>query len=87
MHPTTATIHILNEARHEITSLRRRNEILSAKVEVMDLFACVLHTQPASREQGMSIDIAWQLEQEAARLTAMEMAQPAPAQSTEAREF
>ncbi len=62
------TIQILNEAKHEITSLRRQNEILRAKVEVMDLFACVLHTQPASREQGMSVDIAWQLEKEAARL-------------------
>jgi len=62
------TIQILNEAKHEITSLRRQNEILRAKVEVMDLFACVLHTQPAQHVQGMCVDIAWQLEKEAARL-------------------
>lgn len=65
---TNPTISILNEAKHEINSLRRRNEILSAKVEVMELFACVLHTQPATREQPMCVDIAWQLEQEASRL-------------------
>lgn len=62
------TIQILTEATHEIRSLRHQNEILRAKVEVMDLFACVLHTQPAQHVQGMSPDIAWQLEQEAARL-------------------
>ena len=71
------TIQILNEAKHEITSLRRQNEILRAKVEVMDLFACVLHTQPAMREQGMTVDIAWQLEKEAARLEEADKPQPA----------
>jgi sulfate adenylyltransferase subunit 1 (EFTu-like GTPase family) len=62
------TIELLNDAKHEILSLRRQNEILRAKVEVMDLFACVLHTQPAQREQGMAIDVAWQLDKEIDRL-------------------
>lgn len=39
----------LRECEHEIISLRRHNEILSAKVEVMDLFAQVLNTEPAKR--------------------------------------
>lgn len=62
------TIQILIEAKHEITTLRRQNEILRAKVEVMDLFACVLHTQPATREQAMCVDIVYELEKESKRL-------------------
>ena len=54
--------NLLNEAQHEILRLRRENEILQAKAEVMDLFACVLHTSPASRNQGMSPDVAWKLQ-------------------------
>ncbi len=59
---------VLGAARHEIIALRRRNEILSAKVEVMDLFACVLHTMPSQRTQGMEVDVAWQLEKEQAAI-------------------
>lgn len=50
---------LLIEAASEITNLRRRNEILSAKVEMIDLFACVLHTRPAAHEGGMSPDVVW----------------------------
>ncbi len=46
----------------EIRRLRRENELLSAKVEVMDLFACVLHTKPASNTQGYGEDVAWHLQ-------------------------
>lgn len=56
---------LLRNAAHEIRDLRRRNEVLSAKVEMIDLFACVLHTQAALRPQGMSPDIAWALEKKA----------------------
>lgn len=35
---------LLNDARHEILNLRRENEILRAKQEMIDLFACVLNT-------------------------------------------
>lgn len=52
----------LLQAVSEIRELRRRNEILTAKVEVMDLFALVLHTSPAFRGMGMSEDIAWKIE-------------------------
>jgi len=54
--------HILNEARHEIIALRRRNEILGAKVEVFESMMCLLHTRPAEHNQPMSPDIAWQIE-------------------------
>ena len=40
---------LLNNAVYEIHDLRRRNELLGAKVEMIDLFACVLHTQAALR--------------------------------------
>ena len=53
---------LLANARQEILTLRRENEILRAKVEVMDLFACVLHTTPASRNQGAAPDVAWALQ-------------------------
>jgi len=78
MHPIAA---VMNEARHEIIRLRRANELLQAKVDVMDLFACVLHTTPAYQGQGMSIDIAWQLQQEIERLEKQEPVSPeGPAQ-------
>lgn len=67
---------VLLGAQQEIISLRRQNELLRAKVEVMDLFACVLHTTAASRSEGMSIDIAWQLGKELEKLKA---ATPNPA--------
>lgn len=49
---------LLNGAMFEIHDLRRRNEILSAKVEMIDLFACVLHTRPAEHNQGAAPDVA-----------------------------
>lgn len=52
----------ITEATHEIQLLRRRNEILSAKVEMIDLFACVLHTEPSSRGVMCSEDIVGKLE-------------------------
>ena len=61
---------LLTDAIHEIRSLRRQNEILSAKVEVMDFFAMVLHTTPAQPSQGFSPDVAYALEQEVAKLDA-----------------
>jgi hypothetical protein len=55
--------HLLNEARDEIVRLRRANEILGAKVEMIELFACVLHTTPARASVGMGEDVAWKLQQ------------------------
>ena len=53
---------LLLQASAEIKLLRRQNEILSAKVEMIDLFACLLFTQPARRSESMGEDIAWKLD-------------------------
>jgi len=37
---------LIAQAIHEIKNLRHRNEILEAKVSVMDLFSTVLYTAP-----------------------------------------
>ena len=53
--------HLLQQAKHEIESLRRQNEILGAKVEVVNIFAAaLLGPRP---QQGMSPDVAWALDQ------------------------
>ena len=65
----TELAQLLNDARHEIISLRRDNEILHAKIDVMELFACVLHTKPASRQAGAAIDVAWLLQKKLDELT------------------
>lgn len=65
---TTELIQTIKDAQHEINSLRRRNEVLSAKVEVMDSFMCVLHTRPAEHHQTLGIDVVFQLEKHVADL-------------------
>lgn len=54
--------YLLRDAIYEIRELRHRNEILAAKVEVMDLFALVLNTQPNHRSVGMSPDVIFSME-------------------------
>lgn len=71
--------HILNEALHEIARLRRQNEILSAKVEVMDLFAVVLHTKPSYPNECASVDVAWQIQKEIDLINEEERTAPRPA--------
>lgn len=61
-------IETLREAQHEIQQLRRRNEILAAKVEVMDSFMQVLHTAPAQHSQTFAPDIVFGIEKHIARL-------------------
>lgn len=68
---------LLTNAMHEIRNVRRENEILRAKVEVMDLFACVLMTQPARQSQGMSPDVAWALEKKITELASEDVARAA----------
>lgn len=70
--------YVLRDAQHEITRLRQTNAILAAKVEVMDLFACVLHTKPAERTEGASIDVAWELGKEIDAIEKAESASPPP---------
>jgi hypothetical protein len=56
---------VLKDALYEIESLRRQNEVLAAKVEVVNIFAAaLLGPKPP---QGMSPDVAWALRQEIAK--------------------
>ena len=50
--------HVLQNAEAEIIGLRRRNEILEAKVEMIDLFELLLHTTPAAKRIGEGEDVA-----------------------------
>lgn len=59
---------LLIDAKEEITSLRHRNEILSAKVETMELLGGFLYAQLPSRNVGMSEDVAWKLMLEIQRM-------------------
>lgn len=56
------TENLLRAAASEIRQLRQSNAILGAKVEMIDLFATVLHSNPAQRSQGMGEDIAWRID-------------------------
>jgi len=65
----------LHDARFEIQQLRRTNEILRAKVEVLDLFAPLIHTnsllQPAmkmSMDVVHALDLASKIVEEAVQL-------------------
>jgi hypothetical protein len=60
--------HLLQQAKEEILQLRRQNEVLSAKVETMELFALVLRTQPSYTGMTMGEDIAWMLAREIQRI-------------------
>ena len=61
---------LLNSARHEILDLRRRNEILSAQMAVVEIFAAALGLK--RNEQGASVDVAWQLDKAINELIAEE---------------
>ena len=49
------------EGSAEIEVLRRRNEVLEAKVDTLDLVAALLFAQPRSSGRGMAPDIAWKM--------------------------
>ena len=61
---------LLNSARHEILDLRRRNEILSAQMAVVEIFAAALGLK--RNEMGASVDVAWQLDKAINELIAEE---------------
>mgnify|MGYP003395819764 CR=1 FL=1 len=52
--------NLLNEARHEILNLRRRNEILEAQMGVVEVFAAALGFE--CQERGAAPDVAWALQ-------------------------
>lgn len=51
---------LLNEAKNEIINLRRRNEILSAQMGVVEIFAAALGMKRS--EGGMAPDVAWAIQ-------------------------
>lgn len=53
---------MLREAANEIRSLRRQNELMSARLDVFDSMMAVLHTPIATKSQGMSPDLVWKIE-------------------------
>lgn len=65
-------IELLFEAKEEVVTLRRQNELLRARVDTMDLLAGFLHAQIPSRSVGMAEDVAWKLQKEIDSLKANE---------------
>ena len=59
---TSEIIDALRQACHEITWLRRQNEVLSAKVQTMDLLGQFLNAQVHHRSEGAGIDAVWTME-------------------------
>lgn len=57
--------YLMLHAADEIKQLRHHNEILGAKVEVMNLFGMALRASPGNGLNCMSEDIAWRLQQRA----------------------
>jgi hypothetical protein len=52
---------LLKKAASEIEALRRDNEVMAAKVQVMDLFGAALFAIPYDPPQGMAEDIVWRI--------------------------
>ncbi|HKI53913.1 MAG TPA: hypothetical protein VJ987_07290 [Anaerolineales bacterium] len=52
--------NLLNEAKHEIINLRRRNEILEAQIGVVEVFAAALGLKRGPR--GESPDVVYALQ-------------------------
>jgi len=54
---------LLRQALHEIQSLRRQRELMSARLDMFDSVMSALHGQPARQGGGlMSPDIAYEIE-------------------------
>lgn len=53
---------LLKSAAEEIKSLRRQNELMSARLDMFDRIFVLLHTSPSYPGQGMSVDIVWEIE-------------------------
>jgi len=58
--PETREQQLLRAAKHEITALRRRNEVLNAQVGVVEVFAAALGLR--KNESGATVDIVWEIE-------------------------
>lgn len=62
--------NLLVSAKNEILELRRRNEVLTAQMDVVEIFAAALGLK---RNSGcMSPDVAWELQRKIDELNAKE---------------
>lgn len=68
---------LLLEARQEIIGLRRSNELLRAKIEMVELFASVHRTTPFQQPQQMAPDVVYQMDRAIDELTEAERPQAA----------
>ncbi len=68
--------HLLESARTEIQELRRRNEILSAQIAIVDVFSAALGLR--REPQGQSVDVVWMLQREIDSIEERESRIPQP---------
>jgi hypothetical protein len=54
--------NLLQSAAHEIRDLRRQRDLLQAKVDGFEMASQFLNAQIRQTSQGMSIDVAWELD-------------------------
>lgn len=54
--------NLLIDANHEIKILRRQNELMNARLEMFDAMTQLLHTNPATKNCGMSPDVVQSIE-------------------------
>lgn len=59
------TRDLLREAAAEIRSLRRANELLAARNEVIDIIGAIVLPR---QTQGMTEDVAWKIDQKLAAI-------------------
>lgn len=58
-------ISLLQQASHEIKSLRNQNELQRARLNMFDDMMALLHTEPASKNKGMmsSPDLVFKIDE------------------------
>lgn len=58
----TTETQLLQEAVLEIKSLRKKNELMQARLDMFDTINAMLHTDIARQSLGMSPDLVWNIE-------------------------
>ena len=54
---------LLERAVHEITKLRRENELMNARLNMFDNILMIMHTEPHRSGEGQAIDLVWEINQ------------------------
>ncbi len=57
------SLSLLQQANNEIKSLRRQNELMSARLNMFDSIQLLLRTSLNYPNQGMSEDLCWKIDQ------------------------